>query len=135
MAALVNGKQYEAEKMTQGGDRKSKEFSNEQNVHLKSRWTTKNEVDKMSGSFSKRETRDGTAGRIGKEYGVDGRTIRRDAEYAKGVDAIEKDSPWPARPDGAGQDVSDWQAVRGAEDDSGQNCGDGARWRWQIHHK
>lgn len=54
---------------------------------------TKNEVDNMSGSFSKRETRDGTAGRIGKEYGVDGRTIRRDAEYAKGVDAIEKDSP------------------------------------------
>lgn len=52
----------------------------------------KNEVDNMPGSFSKRETRDGTAGRIGKEYGVGGRTIRRDAENAKGVDAIDQDS-------------------------------------------
>lgn len=45
----------------------------------------KNESDKMSSSFkSRREIKDGTAGRIGKEYGVNGRTIRRDAEFAKG---------------------------------------------------
>lgn len=75
--SYLRGKQYEAEKMAQGGDRKSNEFSNGQNVHLKSR----------------RETKDGTAGRIGKQYGVNGRTIRRDAEYAKGVDLAEAEEP------------------------------------------
>ena len=44
--------------MAQGGDRKSEEFSNGQNVHLKNR----------------REIKDGTAGRIGKQYGVNGST-------------------------------------------------------------
>lgn len=34
---------------------------------------------------TKREIKDGTAGRIGKEYGVNGRTIRRDAEFAKEI--------------------------------------------------
>ena len=63
--------------MAQGGDRKSEGFSNGQNVHLKSR----------------REIKDGTAGRIGKEYGVNGRTIRRDAEFAKGIDMAEKTAP------------------------------------------
>ena len=33
----------------------------------------------------RREQRDGTAGRIGKQYGVNGRTIRRDADFAKGI--------------------------------------------------
>lgn len=37
--------------------------------------------------------KDGTAGRIGKEYGVNGRTIRRDAEFAKGIDMAEKTAP------------------------------------------
>ena len=42
--------------------------------------------DKMS-EFprDKREIRDGTAGRIGKQYGVNGRTSRRDADFAKGI--------------------------------------------------
>ena len=75
--SYLRGKQYEAEKMAQGGDRKSEGFSNGQNVHLKSR----------------REIKDGTAGRIGKEYGVNGRTIRRDAEFAKGIDMAEKTAP------------------------------------------
>lgn len=39
--------------------------------------------------LSRREIKDGTAGRIGKQYGVNGRTIRRDADFAKGVD-LEK---------------------------------------------
>ena len=30
---------------------------------------------------------------IGKEYGVNGRTIRRDAEFAKGIDMAEKTAP------------------------------------------
>ncbi len=34
---------------------------------------------------NRREIKDGTAGRIGKEYGVNGRTIRRDAEFAKEI--------------------------------------------------
>ena len=42
---------------------------------------------------SRREIKDGTAGRIGKEYGVNGRTIRRDAEFAKGIDMAEKTAP------------------------------------------
>ena len=37
----------------------------------------KNESDKMSSSFkSCRETKDGTAGRIGKQYGVNGRIAK-----------------------------------------------------------
>ena len=63
--------------MAQGGDRKSDDFSNGQNVHLKTH----------------RETKDGTAGRIGKQYGVNGRTIRRDADFAKGVDLAEEEEP------------------------------------------
>ena len=58
--SYLRGKQYEAEKMAQGGDRKSEEFSNGQNVHLKNR----------------REIKDGTAGRIGKQYGVNGRMAK-----------------------------------------------------------
>ena len=42
---------------------------------------------------SRKESRDGTSGRIGKEYGVDGRTIRRDADFAVGLDTAEKVSP------------------------------------------
>ena len=45
--------------------------ANGQNVHLPTR----------------REIKDGTAGEIGKEVGVDGRTVRRNERFAKGVDA------------------------------------------------
>ena len=68
------GKLYEARKNSQGGDRRSEEFSNGQNVHLKDR----------------REQRNGTAGEIGKEYGMDGRTVRRAEKFAKGVDALKQ---------------------------------------------
>ena len=75
--AYMVGKMYEARKRSQGGDRRSDEFSNGQNVHLKDR----------------REQRNGTAGEIGKEIGVDGRTVRRAEKFAKGVDALRENSP------------------------------------------
>ena len=68
------GKMYEARKNSQGGDRRSEEFSNGQNVHLKDR----------------REQRNGTAGEIGKEYNMDGRSVRRAEKFAKGVDALKQ---------------------------------------------
>ena len=71
------GKMYEAWKRSQGGDRRSEEFSNGQNVHLKDR----------------REVKDGTAGEIGKEIGVDGRTVRRAEKFAKGIDALRENNP------------------------------------------
>ena len=43
--------------------------------------------------LSRREINDGTAGRIGKQFGVNGRTIRRDADFAKGVDLAEEEEP------------------------------------------
>ena len=59
--SYLRGKQYEAEKMSIGG-----QPGND---------NAKNESDKMSSPFkSRRETKDGTAGRIGKQYGVNGRT-------------------------------------------------------------
>lgn len=65
--------------MTQGTNNQYVQAKSEngQNVHFQSR----------------RDIKDGTAGRIGKEYGVDERTIRRDAEYASGLDDAEKVSP------------------------------------------
>ena len=38
--------------------------------------------------LSRRETKDGTAGQIGKEVGLDGRSVRRNADFSQGVDAI-----------------------------------------------
>ena len=69
--SYLRGKQYEAEKMSLGGDRGNQyTVASGQNVRQPER---------------RREQRDGTAGRIGKEYGVNGRTIRRDAEFAKEI--------------------------------------------------
>lgn len=75
--AYMVGKMYEARKHSQGGDRRSEEFSNGQNVHLKDR----------------REVKDGTAGEIGKEIGVDGRTVRRAEKFAKGIDTLRESNP------------------------------------------
>lgn len=66
------GKMYEARKNSQGGDRRSEEFSNGQNVHLK---TTK-------------ETKAGTAGEIGREFGMDGRSVRRAEKFASGIETL-----------------------------------------------
>ena len=70
--SYLRGKQYEAEKMAEGapvGNSRAKK-QHGQNVQV---------------DLTKREIKDGTAGRIGKEYGVNGRTIRRDAEFAKEI--------------------------------------------------
>ena len=98
--AYMIGKMYEARKKSSGG-----QIGNS---------NAKNEVDNLSISFSggdhgnqytkmangqnvhlptRRVSRDGTAGQIGKEVGVDSRTVRRAADFAKGVDALKEVSP------------------------------------------
>lgn len=74
--AYMVGKMYEARKKSVGG-----QIGNA---------NAKNDVDKMSELKSSRETKDGTAGEIGKEIGVDGRTVRRAEKFAKGIDALRQ---------------------------------------------
>lgn len=76
--SYLRGKQYEAEKLSMGRPKQS---------------SSKN-YDKMS-EFprDKREIKDGTAGVIGRQYGVNARTIHRDADFAKGVDLAEEEEP------------------------------------------
>ena len=69
---------HEAEKQRQGGDHGNQyttKVASGQNVQFEK---------------SRKESRDGTSGRIGKEYGVDARTIRRDADFAVGLDTAEQ---------------------------------------------
>lgn len=68
------GKQYEAQKMSAGGDRKSGEFSSAQNEHLN-----------LNGGRM--------ADRIAKDIGVARETVKRSEHFAKGLDAAEKVSP------------------------------------------
>lgn len=78
--AYMVGKMYEARKKSVGG-----QVGNA---------NAKNEVDKMSESFkNRREVKDGTAGEIGKEIGVDGRTVRRAEKFARGIDALRESNP------------------------------------------
>ena len=75
------GKTYEARKNTQGGTganqyTAAKEQTG-QNVH----------------SATRRETKDGTAGEIGREFGVDGKTVRRAEHFAKGLDRAAEVDP------------------------------------------
>lgn len=73
------GKMYEARKQTQGGDHGNQyTVANGQNVHLPN---------------GRRVTRDGTSGDIGKEFGIDGRSVRRAEAFAKGLDAMREESP------------------------------------------
>lgn len=64
--SYLRGKQYEAEELSIGRPKQS---------------SSKN-YDKMS-EFprNKREIKDGTAGVIGRQYGVNARTIHRDADF------------------------------------------------------
>ena len=78
--SYLRGKQYEAEKMT---------IPNVEGINQHSEVSGQN----VRQPQKRREQRDGTAGRIGKQYGVNGRTIRRDAEFAKGIDMAEKTAP------------------------------------------
>ena len=78
--SYLRGKQYEAEKQRQGGTGAN-------------RYTVEQTGQNVHSVKSRKESRDGTSGRIGKEYGVDGRTIRRDADFAVGLDTAEQVSP------------------------------------------
>lgn len=75
------GKMYEARKNTQGGTGA--------NQHTASKEQTGQNVH----SATRRETKDGTSGQIGKEFGIDGKTVRRNEKFAKGVDALRAVSP------------------------------------------
>lgn len=79
--SYLRGRQYEAEKMSQGGTG-ANQYAN-----------TQTGQNVQSAPQTRREQQDGTSGRIGKENGVDGRTIRRDADFANGLDAAEVASP------------------------------------------
>ena len=68
--AYLIGRQYEAQKMTAGGDRKSVDFSKDQNGPLK--------------KF------ENTAQKVAADLGVGEQTVKRSAKFAKGVDAAEK---------------------------------------------
>lgn len=81
--AYMIGKMYEARKKSVG----AQEGHEGRNQH-----TTANS-DKMSTLATRRETRDGTSGEIGKDFGIDGKTVRRNEKFAKGVDAIREVSP------------------------------------------
>lgn len=65
------GKQYEAQKMTSGGDRKSDEFSSHHSEDLKTR----------------------TKDKVARELGVGSSTVERSEHFAKGLDAAEAVSP------------------------------------------
>ena len=73
------GKMYEARKKTQGTNNQyiQAKSENGQNVHFQ----------------SKREVKDGTSGEIGKDFGMDGRSVRRAEKFAQGVDKIRNVSP------------------------------------------
>lgn len=77
------GKRYEAKKRSVGA----------QEGHVGYNQHTIANVDKMSELATRREIKDGTAGVIGKDYGVDGKTVRRAEHFAKGVDALREISP------------------------------------------
>lgn len=75
------GKMYEARKKTQGGTGA--------NQHTAAKEQSGQNVQ----SATRREIKDGTAGEIGKEIGVDGRTVRRAEKFAKGIDALRESNP------------------------------------------
>ena len=64
------GRQYEAQKMTGGGDRRSKYFSKVQNGPLKKA--------------------EDTASKVARDIGVGRSTVKRAEKFTKGVDAAEK---------------------------------------------
>lgn len=77
--AYMVGKMYEARKNTASfkGNQYTAQSGDGQNVHNQTR----------------REQRNGTAGEIGKEIGVDGRTVRRAEKFAKGIDTLRESDP------------------------------------------
>lgn len=76
--AYIIGKMYEARKKSVGA----------QEGHIGRNQHTVANVDKMSESATRREIKDGTSGEIGKDFGIDGKTVRRNEQFAQGLDAI-----------------------------------------------
>ena len=74
------GKKYEARKKGVG-------------KHKGNQYTTKVESGQNDQIPSFRETKDGTAGQIGKEVGMSEKNVRRAEKFAKGIDAIRNVSP------------------------------------------
>lgn len=72
------GKMYEARKNTNAfkGNQYTGKSGDGQNVH----------------NQTSRDIKNGTAGQIGKEFGMDGRSVRRAEQFAKGVDAVKAES-------------------------------------------
>lgn len=77
--AYMIGKMYEARKNTDAfkGNQYTQKSGDGQNVQNQSR----------------REIKDGTAGQIGKEFGMSGRTVRRNESFAEVIDSIKEVSP------------------------------------------
>lgn len=75
------GKMYEARKNAQGGT-----GANQHTV-------VKEQTGQIDHSATRRQQRDGTAGEIGKDYGITSRSVRRAEKFAKGVDALRDVSP------------------------------------------
>ena len=70
------GKMYEARKNTE--------------VFKGNQYTLKSGDGQNVQNQTRREIKDGTAGQIGKEFGIDGKTVRRAEKFAKGVDVVRK---------------------------------------------
>lgn len=67
------GKMYDVQKLAQGGDRRSEEFSSGQNDHLKTDKTHEVKAEAV----------------IAEELGIGSRTVRRAYDFAKGIDALK----------------------------------------------
>lgn len=72
--AEIIGKMYESRRMSQGGDRRSENYSKDQNGLLK-------------------KPRGGVAEEIGKELGIGQGTVKRAFNFSQGVDLIREESP------------------------------------------
>lgn len=79
--SYIRGKLYEVQKRSQGGTG-ANQHTVEQSGH-----------NVQSAHSRKRTTGDKTAERIGEKYGVNARTIRRDADYAAAVDRADSIVP------------------------------------------
>ena len=74
--AYMIGKMYEARKNTQGGTGANQHTAG------------KKQTVQNAQSATPYEIKQGTAGQIGKEFGIDGATVRRNEHFAKGLDAV-----------------------------------------------
>ena len=100
------GKMYEARKKSVG--------EHEGNQYVKMEAGQNDQIP------SRRETKDGTAGKIGKEVGMGEKNVRRAEKFSKGVDALREVSPAAADKvlDGkAGTTKADVQELATAEPD------------------